>query len=129
MALILMGAKMDWRKLVISAVFVGTTAYIVKYFFGFVYINVFLYAVYMTVALSFFKISAIFARSISSLITSGIYSSIEALYLTIIILIMGIPNETIQSNIGIMFLCFLPQLLAAIGVAYLLHRFKLSLFG
>lgn len=129
MTLILMGANIDWRKMLASAVFIGTTAYIVKHFFGYVYINVFLYAVYMTAALSFFKISGIYERFISSIITSGIYFSMEFMFLTIIISIIGIPVEIIINNIGIKFLCFASQLLAAIGVAYLLRRFKMSVFG
>lgn len=128
MTLILMGSKMDWKKHVISGVFVGTAAYVFRSAVGSVFINLILYAIYIIAALSFFKISGIFERFTCSAITMGIYITIEFVTLTIIISVLGLSEHTIASNVFLKFLFFLAQLLVVIGISYLLRFLRISVF-
>lgn len=124
----LTGTKMDFKKIIALGVLMGFLSAAIRPLTGSYILNVIAYTSVLMALFSIFRISSFSKRLTSVLIAMSVYLMIEFLNIKAIQTIFRLDPAIIIDNIVLRFLWFIPQLTAAMLVAFLITKYNCSLF-
>ncbi len=125
----LMGLKVSWKKVFLIGLLMGAAAHIIRHFAASYVVNVFFYNAGLVVILTFFQMGDWFKRIIAVILSTIIYLIIEFFNIKLLQSIYHSNPAVVLENTTLQFLWFIPQLVVAFIIVFVIIRYQLSLFN
>ncbi|HHW57397.1 MAG TPA: hypothetical protein GXX15_06990 [Clostridia bacterium] len=124
----LAGVKFQLEKILYMSLLTGIILYFIRPLVNSYILNVILYIVVLMILFLVFKVMDFFKGMMSVILAVSIYLIIEYLNVTAIQFLFDIDPVILLKDYGVRFMCFLPQLLIAILLSFIIRKYKLYLF-
>jgi len=124
----LAGVKFQPKKILYMSVLTGIILYFIRPLVSSYIVNVILYIGVLMILFLVFKVMDFFKGMMSIILAVSIYLIIEYLNVTAIQFLFDLEPVLLLKDYVLRFECFLPQLLTAILVSFVIRKYKLSLF-
>ncbi|MGB9679610.1 MAG: hypothetical protein ACPL3A_06355 [Thermoanaerobacteraceae bacterium] len=124
----LSGIKIKKLKIFYIGLITGLILYFIRPVISSYILNVIIYTSILILLIILFKLMDFFRAFISTILGISIYLIIEYINVTAIQYFFNIDPTIFLKNYYIRFLCFLPQLIFAFIISYLIRKLNLKLF-
>ncbi|ADH60360.1 conserved hypothetical protein [Thermoanaerobacter mathranii subsp. mathranii str. A3] len=124
----LAGAEFLPMKILYMSLLTGFILYFIRPLISSYIVNVILYIGTLMILFLTFKVMDFFKGMMSIILAVSIYLIIEYLNVTAIQFLLDLEPVLLLKDYVLRFECFLPQLLTAILVSFVIRKYKLSLF-
>lgn len=123
LALSMFEQKLQWRRLVLMGVILGSTSYLTRQMTGSYILNVLISIVVLTGILRIFNSKDIFQTASVSLISVSLYLTVEFLNVKTIPLFSGLAPIQMEQDLPLRILWFIPQIIAGTMLAWIIRCF------
>jgi len=119
----ILGRQFKWTFLISMGIIFGTTSHLIRVATGSYILNIILSSLALIVLLKLFGKYDIFEVMTAALMAISLYQAIEFLNVRTIQVLTGIEPILMEQNLLLRMMWFLPQILVAVGLAFVCGYF------